>query len=46
VLERYAIKTDAAKRKALAQRDAHLKAERRSAKKATRVIDLLGRRTA
>lgn len=46
MLERYAIKTDAAKRRALAQRDAHLRAERQAAKKAARVLDLLKRRTA
>ena len=47
MLDRYAIKTDAAKRKALAQRDAHLKAERQAARRQARVIDLMAaRRTA
>lgn len=43
MLERYAIKTDAAKRRALAQRDAHLKSERTAVKRQARVIDLIKR---
>ncbi len=46
MLDRYRIESTAAQRAALARRDAHLAAERKAAKRATRVIDLLKRRTA
>ena len=43
MLDRYRIASTESQRAALAQRDAHLAAERRAARKATRVIDLLKR---